>query len=98
MPLLRHQRIVTIAKCRPDVEARSRVARDLEQHLVAEPQPRSRLHRRPVQPFNGDVLAERARNERMTLGLKLTDGLHREQTYRPVGTTVVLLISVAIPV
>src|SRR2546428_5115770 len=75
--LLRDERVVAVAEGRPDVEARAGVPGDLEQHVVAQLQAHTGLHGGPVEALERDVLAERARHERMALVLEVADRFHR---------------------
>ena len=51
---------------------------------------------RPLDALDGEVLAERAGNDRVSLRLERPDPLQREQTDRAVGAAVTLTVAVGI--
>src|SRR5262245_22383448 len=96
VPLLRDARVRTVEERRPDVQARAREARDLDEDLVAEAEEFLRLHPCPVEPGDRQVLAQRPRLDRMSLRLERLDLLEREEAERAVGAAVMLGIPVRI--
>ncbi len=74
----------------PDGLARTGEAGDLDEHRLPQPEDVVRADARPVELRQRQVLAERARLDRMALGLEGLDLLEREEAERPVGPAVEL--------
>src|SRR5712691_1840824 len=96
MPLLRHPRGVAVRERGPNVDAGRRVARHLEQHLPTQLEPAAGDDVVPLEAFDGEIFAERAGDEWMSLGLKGVDPLQREQADGAVGTTVMLEVAMRV--
>src|SRR5262245_23734718 len=96
MALLGDPRVLAVHERRPDVDARRGVARDLEQHVRAELQARAGHDLAPVDALERDVLAERARHDRMPLGPERLDLLQREQAHGALRPAVVLQVAMPI--
>src|SRR3569623_1666678 len=88
---------VAIGKRFDDLLARCRDARQLDE-LVTEREPRARRERRPLVPGDRHVLADRARPDRMALGLQLRDHFQRVQTQCPLRPAMNLRMRMAVAV
>src|SRR6266850_1322318 len=96
MTLLGHAREVAALEDRHDVRARAREARHLEHDCITEAQVAPRNDGRPVEPLDGDVLADGAGHDRVSLGSKLVDRLHGVEAYGTLRTSVVLPVAVCV--
>src|SRR5262245_19820353 len=96
MLLLGDAGVVAVREVRLDVEARARVARHLDEHLVSQLEPRTRRHALPVDSLHGEVLAHAAGKDRVPFRLERSDLLQGKEAERALRAAVVFRIPVCV--
>src|SRR5690349_14096163 len=89
MGLLRDAGVVAAAEARRDVEAGARVPRHLDQDAVAKLETRAGNEPLPVEALHGEILADEAGRDGVSLALERLDVLEGKETQRALGTAVV---------